>query len=60
MVEITRDELEALYLSNTNKAVCEKLGISVNTLLKYLDQCGIERKGMGNPKGSGNKRIRIV
>ena len=60
MINITRGELEDLYRTNTNKEVCKILGITVPTLLKYLDDCGIERKGMGNPKGSSNKKIRIV
>ncbi len=60
MVDISKERLEKLYRENTNKKVCQILGITVPTLLKYLDACGIERKGMGNPQGSGNKKIRIV
>jgi len=47
-LEITKSELEILYLSNKNKVVCEKLGISEMTLIKLLKENGIKNKGKGN------------
>lgn len=44
---ITKQDLEKLYRNNTNKIVCEKLGITVPTLLVYLNKYGIELKGKG-------------
>ena len=47
-IEITKQELQELYLQNENDFICEKLGISITTLLSYLDKFGIDRKGKGN------------
>ncbi len=47
-IEITKQELQELYLQNKNDFICKKLGISITTLLSYLDKFGIDRKGKGN------------
>jgi len=47
-IEITKQELQAFYLQNKNSFICKKLGISITTLLSYLDKLGIEKKGKGN------------
>ena len=52
-MEITRKELQELYEQNTTKHACEYLGVSIHTLLSYLDDAGIPRKG----KGSGMARL---
>lgn len=55
-MEITKSELEILYLNNKNKEVCEKLGISEVTLIKLLKENGISKKG----KGNYHKKIKVV
>lgn len=61
MIEITKNELEKLYRENTNDKVCETLGMSKATLIKYLNEAGIELKGKGNPtQGINSKRLRII
>ena len=47
-IEITKQELQELYLQNKNSFICKKLGISITTLISYLDKFGIEKKGKGN------------
>jgi len=44
---ITKEELERLYMNNSNKFVCEKLGITNTTLITYLKKNGIKTKGRG-------------
>lgn len=46
-MKITKAELKELYENNSNEYVCQKLGITVPTLLKYLKDAGIELKGKG-------------
>tara|TARA_R110000868_G_scaffold270804_4_gene530261 strand:- start:376 stop:558 length:183 start_codon:yes stop_codon:yes gene_type:complete len=46
--KITKQELQELYLHNKNDFICRKLGISITTLLSYLDKFGIGKKGKGN------------
>ena len=45
---ITKQELQQLYLTKTNKEVCEILQITVPTLLSYLKKKNISLKGSGN------------
>ena len=45
---LTKAELEKLYYSMTNKALCEKLGITNPTLTSYVKKAGIPLKGSGN------------
>jgi len=46
-MEITKSALEELYRANTNRTVCEQLGISELTLIRYLKDNGIALKGKG-------------
>jgi len=45
---IKLDELKDLYYNNKNEDVCKEMGISMVTLIKILDENGIEKKGKGN------------
>ncbi len=47
-MKLTKEELENRYRKTKNKELAEELGISVMTLLKLIDNAGIERKGSGN------------
>jgi len=47
MKQLTKKEFSDLYYSKKNIEVCEILGISEPTLLKYLEESGIKKKGMG-------------
>lgn len=47
-IKISKQELQELYLQNKNNFICKKLGISITTLLSYLDNFKIEKKGKGN------------
>lgn len=47
MEKISKDELEKLYRENTNKDVCQKLDISHVTLIKMIEDAGIEKKEKG-------------
>jgi len=47
-MKIKTNELEKIYLENTNKKACEILGIVNRTLTSYLRQRGIKLKGSGN------------
>lgn len=49
-MQITKESLERLYTDNTNKVVCDVLGITNPTLVSYLKHYGIELKGKGNKK----------
>ena len=57
MRKITKQELEKMYYSNTNKNVCEMLQISQPTLSKYLDQFSIKRKPIGNKDNSDKRKL---
>jgi hypothetical protein len=59
MLKITSRELEQLYLENSNKYVCEYLGITTSTLVRYLKRYNIGLKGKGNKTGS-NAKICII
>lgn len=47
MVKISKERLEKLYRENTNKDVCEKLNISHVTLIRMVEDAGIEKKEKG-------------
>jgi len=47
-MKITKSELKKMYKENTNKEICEKLGITNPTLVSYLKKFGIPLKGKGN------------
>ena len=51
MKTITRRELEKLYRENTNKYVCDLLGITKVTLVTLLKKNNIPLKGKGNRFG---------
>ena len=57
---ITKIELQELYENNSNAYVCEKLGISVPTLLRYLRDAGIPLKGSGQGRMTTDKKIKVV
>ena len=44
---ISKEELEKIYTENTNKEAAELLGISTVTLIKLVNDAGIEQKGKG-------------
>ena len=54
-MQISKKELERMYYGNTNKDVCQRLGISTPTLIDLLKRTGIKLKG----KGQANK-IEVV
>lgn len=47
-MEITRAELERMYNSMSNKDLMNELDVSMPTLMRIIDDAGIERKGPGN------------
>ena len=55
-MDITKKELSELYYNNTNGFVCNKLGVTEVTLLKYVKRAGLDLKG----KGQHNKKLNIV
>jgi len=55
-MKIKTNELEKIYLENTNKKACEILGIVNRTLTSYLRQRGIKLKGSGNRNKKINKQ----
>ena len=60
-MEITRKQLQELYEQNTTKHACDYLGVSIHTLLSYLDAAGIPRKGKGGGMAKfGEKKIKVV
>lgn len=52
-IKITKQELEQIYKSNSNKKACEILKISNVTLMKYLRKNNISFKGSGNRNKKG-------
>ena len=52
---ITKEKLEKLYTTYSNKDVCIKLGISEPTLIAMIDKAGIEKKGKGK-----REKIRVI
>lgn len=55
-MKITKEELQEIYLKNSNKKACEILKITNATLTKYLRASKIKLKGSGNR----NKRGKLV
>jgi hypothetical protein len=56
-MKIKTNELEKIYLENSNKKACEILGIVNRTLTSYLRQRGIKLKGSGNRNKRRNKQF---
>ena len=52
-MKITKQQLEKIYLENSNKKACEILKITNATLMKYLKQFNIKLKGSGNRNKKG-------
>ena len=48
MSTIKKEKLEKMYRSMSNTELCKKLGISYPTMLKLIDEAGIQKKGSGN------------
>jgi len=44
---ISKEELEKIYMENTNEKAAELLGISTVTLVRMVKEAGIEKKGKG-------------
>lgn len=59
-MEIKKGELRELYENNSNEFVCEKLNISLPTLLRYLEAAGIPLKGKGGGMVSSERKIKVV
>lgn len=58
-MKLTKKKLKELYENNTNKDLCKMLNITNPTLVKYIKDAGIERKGMGNRSLKGKTKITI-
>ena len=56
---IKKSELKKMYLSMSNKDLCEKLGVTLPTLMKYLKLAGIKKKGSGN-RTNTKAKIKII
>lgn len=57
---ITKEELESIYLENSNKKACEILKITNATLTKYLRANNITLKGSGNGKSDHRTKLKII
>lgn len=57
-MELTKKELQDMYLSMSNKELATKLGVSVVTLSKLIKDNNIKPKGKGN--WYNRKAIRII
>lgn len=57
-MELTKQKLQELYENNTNDKLCEILGVSKATLLKYLKDAEIPLKGKGG--GFAKPKIQVV
>ena len=57
-MEISKKYLELKYNSMSNDDLCKELGISYPTLMKLIDEAGIQRKGSGNKYY--NDKIKVV
>jgi len=57
-VVITKEELEKIYKENSNDEASKILGISIPTMLKYLENNGIPLKGAG--AHNNTKKIQVV
>lgn len=61
MINISKEGLEKLYWENTNDYVCKYLNVTKVTLLKYIDEAGIKRKGKGGGMvGFSSKKVNIT
>jgi len=47
--QVTKEELEKIYMDNTNKEAADILGVSNVTLIEMIKRAGIELKGKGYP-----------
>lgn len=57
-MQLKKSELKEMYEKNSLKDVAKKLGVSIPTLYRLLEEAGIEKKGS---KGLQNaKKIKIV
>lgn len=56
MENLTKEQLQYLYDTMTNKAICQKLKISKPTLHSYLRKFGIEKKN----KEAGKKKFNLI
>jgi len=54
-MKIKTNELEKIYLENSNKKACEILGVVNATLISYLKQRRIKLKGSGNRNKRNNE-----
>ncbi len=57
-MEITRKGLRDLYRNKTNDEAAKELGVSIVTLLRMVDEAGIERKGSGSHERK--RKIKVV
>jgi hypothetical protein len=57
--DLKKDDLEKLYLTNTNKELCKLLKITQPTLSKYLDFHKITRK-QRFLSGAGTKKFNLI
>jgi len=55
METITREKLNKLYQKNSNRSICQTLGISHPTLVTMLKRAGVTLKG----KGNRNTKVKI-
>lgn len=46
---LSKDDLEKKYQNMSNENLATELKVSIPTLLKIIDNAGIDRKGSGNP-----------
>jgi hypothetical protein len=53
IMKITKQQLEKIYLENSNKKTSEILKITNPTLIRYLKQFNIKLKGSGNRNKKG-------
>ena len=47
--QVSKEELEKIYMENTNEQAAEILGVSKVTLIEMIKRAGIEQKGRGYP-----------
>ncbi|MCP4269147.1 MAG: hypothetical protein GY777_26870 [Candidatus Brocadiaceae bacterium] len=52
---ITKEKLEKMYNTYSNKDVCIKLGVSEPTLIGMIERAGIQKKGKGK-----REKIRVI
>ena len=62
-ITITPEELAELYRNNKNTVVADKLGVSVPTLIRYINDLKIPLKHKGNRDNSdkiGNGKTKVI